>query len=398
MYKALLKQLAGGFEGNRVVIAKAIRDLQTQYPEAFIGGAVAVLRESEQTQGAKFLLSTLLGRADALDVLCNPANFSVEQSARLVRQAKAIDPLIAVKLAKLAVAKAEADGVRAQMALRALDVLDQTGEIATVLSALLGLTHCKNPDIRSKAAVLIGHETRNPQWADMEDSDDGRARASAIQSLWGLATPAAKDAFRRAVADPRHRVAGAGAVALYLAGDSEGMNAIFSFARHRSADFRITAAWAMGHAANPRFLTPLSRLVTEPDAALRARAIQSMIAIRSRMEKMRQTGVISLFIQKVVRSGGERQIFVTVGGKTSLVNGLDFRNFVVWHGVRLLETFSMEEQTVSNGNQYRIGFDAPTDLRDRLYLELYSDAGTGVAVALEPGYPDELTASGGVTN
>ena len=132
MHTDLLKQLAGGFEANRVLAAKAIRQLQLDFPEAFVAGAVEVLKAPGDTPGSKFVLATLLPLPNALSILCDPKRFTVAESAKLIRQAKSVDPLVGVKLAKLVGTSASEEGGREDLAQRALDVLDQTGEVAKI--------------------------------------------------------------------------------------------------------------------------------------------------------------------------------------------------------------------------------------------------------------------------
>jgi hypothetical protein len=62
--------------------------------------------------------------------------------------------------------------------------------------------------VRSKAALLIGRISRNSQWAEQGVSEsDRRVGASAVESLWGMNTAAAREAFFRAARDEHHRIA-----------------------------------------------------------------------------------------------------------------------------------------------------------------------------------------------
>src|ERR1700690_1096017 len=167
MDSALLKELAGAFSSNRMAAAKAIREICEIDPPGFLAAAVPLLRESAladptENAGSRYLLSVLLARPDALERLCDPALFSPAQSAALVRQAKTLDPLVELNLARLAAGLSYRTERDADLGTRALEVLGQSPDPAATMPALRQLLECANERVRSKAALLIGRINRNP--------------------------------------------------------------------------------------------------------------------------------------------------------------------------------------------------------------------------------------------
>ncbi len=96
-----LKKLAGAFSANRVGTARAMREIHQMNPKGFLDATIEVLRESPEGAGAKYLLAMLLAQPDSLERICDPEQFSPAQSVTLVQQAKALDPQVEVKLARL---------------------------------------------------------------------------------------------------------------------------------------------------------------------------------------------------------------------------------------------------------------------------------------------------------
>jgi hypothetical protein len=128
MDSALLKVLVGAFASNRMAAGKAIREICEIDPPGFLTAAVPLLRESALASppgnaGARYLLSVLLTRPEALARLCDTEQLSPAESAALIRQAKTLDPQVEITLARWAAGLSYQSEHDSNLGTRALEVL-----------------------------------------------------------------------------------------------------------------------------------------------------------------------------------------------------------------------------------------------------------------------------------
>jgi len=392
MNSALLKELAGAFSSNRMAAAKAIREISEIDPPGFLAAALPLLRESalagpQENAGSRYLLSVLLARPETLERLCDPALFSAAQSAALVRQAKTLDPLVEVNLARLAAGLAYRTERDADLGTRALEVLGQSQDPAATMPALRQLLECTSERVRSKAALLIGRISHNPQWAALGGlHEDPRVVANAVESLWGLCSRAAREEFRKAAADSKHRVAGNGAVGLYLAGDAHGALALFGLSRHPQEPFRRTSGWAMGRTGDPRFLARLESLTQDPVVVVREAAVRGLTMMNERIQSLAQAARLPLEIRTAKYHEGTHTLHVRVGDGGSASRGFGALDFVVSNGDEVIERYSIEELPGSSPVIYQIIFDAPVSESRLVKVELFSGRGCGQDTGFELAY------------
>ena len=384
MHAELVKNLAGSFESNRVVAARTMRELREKDPGGFTAAALQALKDCANGAGTRYLLSVLLTQPDGLQILFHPEAFSPEQAGELLTQARQLDPQIEVKLARVLAATPAQTEEQTNFATRVLEVLGRRGDPATILPALRQLLQSPNGRVRSKAALLIGRVTRNPQWARLHDTQkDQRVVANAIESLWGLDSEAAKVAFREAADDPRNRVAGNGAVGLYMAGEPRSIQLVFQFSKGRDPLFRATAAWCMGRTRDPRFVQRLQVLTEDVDAMVRQAAFRAQAEIAERISQLAQIGKLTLQIRAPKFSKGEHSMHVLVGDGGAQTRGLTGFHFVAWNGVEVVESFEIEEMHQSQPVHYHISFQAAVSASREVKVELYSPLGVGSETGLE---------------
>ncbi len=387
MLEARLKELAKDFDANRMLVARSIRELRDQDPNAFLAASCGVLRESPASPGGKYLLAVVLVQSGGLETLCDPALFSADESILLVHEAKSLDPQIEVKLAQLLLAKPLDSEKQAKYTTQVLEVLDRGAEPSTILPALRQLLKCSNPRVRSKAALLIGRISRNPQWAKLADpSQDQRVVANAIESLWGLDSNAAKTAFAEAAQDPRNRVAGNGAIGLYQAGDASGAALLFEFARRPNASVRATAAWSMGYTKDPRFRGVLRDLVADSDPIVQQAARKAQSLISERLETLKQLPAIPLQIRTAKWHANQHSLQVMVEEGGPATRRLAPLGFIVWSGTSVVERFTFNE--IANGGPvlYEFGWQGPKSENATVKVELITDRGIGEDTGLELGF------------
>jgi len=384
MQVALLKELAVGFTANRMGVARAIREMREKDAEGFTAAAVDILRDSPEEAGTKFLLALLLAQPNGHELICDPDLFTPEQSLALVNQAKTLDSQVEVKLAKILSSGPLNTERLANLATRIMDILDRSADPMTVLPALRQLLQCPNPRVRSKAALLIGRISRNPQWAKLTDPlQDQRVVANAIESLWGLDSPAAKAAFREAANDPRNRVAGNGAIGLYVAGDQHGITALFRLSRHKEASFRATSAWSMGRFGDPRFMQRLEELTKDPDEMVNRAATKARTRIDARVDALKQQPTIPVQIRTAKYHSAAHEVMVAVGEPGALARGLNLFQFVVWYGETMAEEFAFAELSGDSQGQYQLNWNGPSSDSRLVKVEVFTEKVYGSDTGLE---------------
>jgi hypothetical protein len=160
----------------------------------------------------------------------------------------------------------------------------------------------------------MGKGNRNPVWASQRLREaDGRVRANAVESIWGLETDEARDLFMLAAQDEVPRVALNGAIGLYLCGCTESLELLMGFAGYQNERFRNSTAWAMGKLQDPRFQPVLTQLARDPDAAVRSSAIRALRRIRSYRDLLARQGHLLVKIADLeVEPSGRRRMHALV--------------------------------------------------------------------------------------
>ena len=378
-----LKDLTDKFVTNRLAIAKAIRDYNAMDPARFVGEAAAILRDSADHAGRRFLLATLSMRPDFLRILCDQNYFSAHETAALIRQVKAIDPRIEMRLAQMIATLGDHSDTATAFAAHCLEVLSELSGDAASLPALRELLSSQNARIRSKAALLIGHISRNPQWAKWNDiKNDPRVAANAVESIWGLDSDAAKAVFREAVEFPQPRQAINGAVGLYLAREIEAVTLLFRFARHDDFHFRASAAWGMGRTGDPRFLAILESLKQEREDPVRMAAGRALTVLRQRVESLKQVPAIPVHIPVSKFRTGEHTVQVALGEEAAKMR-LDALHFAISNGPSPVEEFSFAQLQPTDGPLYECRFRGPQTSTRMVKVELFTNHGCGESTGFE---------------
>lgn len=372
-------QLVSSFDRNRMAGGRAIRQFRDHDPQAFHAAAVEVLRAAPEDLGSRFVLTLLLAQPQGVEVICDPALFSSDESVALIKRAKALDPQIEVKVANLLLDGRVNSENHSRLATRVMEVIDRAASPERTLPALRQLIQSSNPHIRSKAALLIGRISRNPQWAKMVDPlQDQRVIANAVESLWGLKSDAALVAFEEALNDARNRVAGNGAIGLYLGGDFRGVAGIFRLARSQDAATRSTAAWCMGRCADPRFLSKLAQYQEDPDETVRETAKKAKAEIDARVRTLTESGTIPVQIQTAKWNSEQHALHVLVGEGERQIRDLTAFQFVVWNGGQVIEEFTLAEVPQSQPPaHYQLSWPGPEAGSRELTVEVYTEAGCG---------------------
>jgi hypothetical protein len=286
-----LTALMQNFDRDGVASRRLMGQLLEAAPEAFRDAAVQVLKAAEDSRSVQCLIGVLVAHGLLLTVLCHPA-LPREQVLVAARIAQRVD-----STAESAIAKSLADGVmsedpgvRPKDAARLLEVLSEISDGSRILPSLLRLLRHPDPHLRSKAVKMIGSGSRSAKWVQARLAEtDPRVRANAIESLWGVDSPEARQLLQASVHDGDNRVAGNALVALHRVGDSGVIPEFFRMAAHDSPRFRVTAAWAMGESGDQRFSETLARLLRDGHPPVRTRALAGLGRIKAFLAKTRQT-------------------------------------------------------------------------------------------------------------
>lgn len=383
-----LKQLTQNFPANRPMVSKAIRAMYAEDPDGFVKAAVQVLREQEEGDGSRFLLSMLVPRPDYIEILCDPEVFSPAQSAALLRRVKAWDPRAEWKLARLLAGYDTR--APASVAAHCLEVLIHLSADATLLPALRELLRGRNGRVRSKAALLIGHITRNPQWAKhREVHQDGRVTDNAVESVWGLTSPAAKDAFREATTSDRHRAAVNGAVGLYLAREPEAVGLLLRFSRDERCKFRAASAWAMARIGDPRFLPVLASMKDDAESGVRSTAGHAHAVLETRLAQLRDRGVIAVRILTARFHEGEHTVYVAIGEEPAAAREspkLDALHFVVRDEQAFIEEYACVKMRTAGENVWELRFRGVRPSSRLIGVQIFTERGCGEDTGFELAY------------
>ncbi|MBL8232016.1 MAG: HEAT repeat domain-containing protein [Bryobacterales bacterium] len=302
------------FETNPVVYRKAIVESWESDREAFWQDAAAIMNAgplpdgAKESSGCKFLLSFLLQHGSLLQRLVDPDSFTKEQAVRAARRLLLLDPALDVKLAQQVSTQSGA------ATLRAMDILDALSDPANLLPLLGPLLRHPDEKVRSKVALMVGKGNRNPAWvAKQLQETNGRVRANAVESIWGMDTEEAQDLFILAAQDEVPRTAINGAIGLYLAGRLETLELLFGFSVYRDENFRNSAAWAMGKLQDPRFQRALTALIRDRSPLVRSNAIRAMGRLRNYRSMLEKQGrLLVKILHSECNSAGKRALSAVI--------------------------------------------------------------------------------------
>jgi len=276
---AYLEHLVREFAGNRMATGQALRDLLTVRPDLFLNAAWKVLKKGDFSAGHRFLATVLVQNDNLVEKLCDPSYFTRQEAIAITRHAAQVDPLLDTKLARYLGAARDTpldDRVSGQL----LEVLDAVSEGARLVPILSYLVNSPDPRLRSKAALLVGRRLQNPKWTWKRlEEVDGRVRANAVEALWGVDTKEARTVLWQACEDPNNRVAGNALYGLYRLDELAAVPRLLAMAAHPEPAFRATAAWVMGHTADPRFIEALGAAKQDDNPLVRKTAFFAQMKV-----------------------------------------------------------------------------------------------------------------------
>jgi hypothetical protein len=248
-----LSKLIEGFPSNPVASGKFLQRLFADGPPQFFLEALPLLRTAPDTPGFYYVLALLHSQNLVLNNLCDPALFTKQESIALAKRMSRVEPLFDMKLARMLLspeskppANEVEQAIQSKAGMRLLEIMAEASDRGRSL-LLAQLLHHPNPQVRSKAALLVGKSTKDVKWVSRRMSEtDSRIRANAIEALWGVESEDCRQVFLSALGDPANRVVGNGILGLYRLGMPQALGSILTMLSHADDGFRKTGIWLMG--------------------------------------------------------------------------------------------------------------------------------------------------------
>lgn len=156
-----------------------------------------------------------------------------------------------------------------------------------MIPVLRQLSRHPNPHVCSKASLLLGRLHQNQNWVSywvqgvLQDPDP-RVRANAVESLWKVDSPKAREILLTALKDSHCRVVANALIGLYHLGDRGAAIQMRAMIRHSSAAFRAAAAFGIGETLDPQFLPALSSSMQDDDPGVRRNVFKAMMRIQKK--------------------------------------------------------------------------------------------------------------------
>jgi hypothetical protein len=307
--------LVRDFDRDTVANRKLMSDFLQREPEVFYRTTIAILKKETGSRAAQYLVALLISGNLLFRALCDPA-LDGERAGQLAREARLGDPTIDIRLARQLADSNSSDGAMAPgMAERLLEIVDRISDGNRLLPSLMRILRHDNPYLRSKAVLMIGRSGKSISWIEKRlQESDTRVRANAIEAIWSVDSPQARELLNWATQDGNNRVVGNALVGLYRMGESSSLAKMAKMAGHDSPAFRRTAAWAMGETGDPRFSEVLGRMIADDNGDVRKSAFAAVRRIREAMVRVTQAPQWPVAITPGAKNPrtGERRVDVAV--------------------------------------------------------------------------------------
>lgn len=347
-----------------------MRQLLEAGPQQFFEEALPILRTDAENHGVQYLVTLLLINDLILQALSDPQLFSLPEATHLAQILLRVEPLLDIKMARALIDVADPNSKReleeraaSERGTRVLEILSAISDGARILPVMAQLLHHPNVWVRSKAALMVGRSNKNHKWVSQQlEETDGRVRANAIESLWGVESEGSQSVFWSAVSDPDNRVVGNALIALYRLGKAGSIPLIIDLLKHPSTDFRVTGIWVMGESGDQRFSGLLARYLSDPIATVRSAAFRSIAKLKRESAKF-NSAAIDVRVCDFGYSAGRVRVSVAAwapgpeSGQAMPVSGLKATQFVLYENSEVISDYEVEE--ISHTELNAIAFALP---------------------------------------
>jgi HEAT repeat protein len=185
------------------------------------------------------------------------------------------------------------DKMERQRVQRVLELVDEIAQNARhILPLLTTLQNFDDQWVRSKLAAIWARHVGATPWVSRQLQDgDPRIRANAVEGLWQAPNTSEKrHLLLRAEKDAHQRVVGNAMVGLIRMGEHGATSRLEALAQHPAADFRASAAWAMGEIADPSFRNLLLDMTRDTNLRVRQNALKALSRVRKAQETPAEPG------------------------------------------------------------------------------------------------------------
>lgn len=294
-----LEALVRNLDRDTARSKRLIRQCLEEDPDSFLRSAMAVLKEDRTSAGAQHLIAAIVAAGLLVPALCD-RQLSRDEAIAVAQMAGRFDSKLEATIARRLSDSVEGAGDEEADHVRLIEILTAISDGVRIFPSLVRLLRHPNAHIRSKAVLTIGRGNRSAAWVRQKLSDsDPRIRANAAEALWHVESDEARELLEQLMRDSNNRVAGNAMVGLYRLGNQAAIPEILGMARHESALFRATAAWAMGATGDPRFTEPLAGLLRETHGVVRKRAFAALGSIRAAVTRARQAAPWRVFARAI---------------------------------------------------------------------------------------------------
>jgi hypothetical protein len=281
----LLQDAVATFSKNPTSAISAIRRLHDKDPSGVALAAARIVLSAEQnSSGAQYLTKLVTAGSLLGDLFLNPSVIPLAAAVPLARKLAGVEPLLDSHLLRNAAASARGDlrSTDVVTALRVLELVDAISDCTRLGSYLIQFAGHRNNKVRSKAALLLGRCNWNHNRVEASlSSDEGRERANAIETLWGLDHENIIRLLWDATQDPCGRVVVNALLGLCKAGEREAYLRLGALAGAEDPVRRAGAAWAMGETGDPQFGEALEKLEKDENHRVQAMAQKSLQKLRT---------------------------------------------------------------------------------------------------------------------
>lgn len=207
------------------------------------------------------------------DLILNRSVLERSSAARLLNIFMKYDMTVAQTLLKRTMTAPEVNGSD-PMVIELLATMDEASVGAHLGAALVQLLRKCDDKVRSKIALVLGHNRFNIGWALQHG--DRRVRANAVEAMWNVDSSGARRLFHQALLDSDNRVRGNAIYGLLLLNDRSVLTTLRRMASAPYGRDRATAAWVMGKTGLLEFISELTTLLNDKDPSVVRQASQAI--------------------------------------------------------------------------------------------------------------------------
>jgi VWFA-related protein len=228
---------------------------------------VNALKDGEDWEEKRRTLSQWMRNLGLIDRYVDMMGEIPTDLAKLLgRILKRVDDRVVLDIAR------SVKGINKEKSVKLLDVLYDVADNVGIAPILVNLLTSEDKRIRSKTALILGKLSDNLHFFRNALKDpDPRVRANAIEGLWELKNPKAKEIYLEALGDENNRVRANAAKGLYEMGDPRGLGTLKEMLEDKDAMMRASAAWVLGEVGDTNLIDKLERIAAEDPAEIAQR-------------------------------------------------------------------------------------------------------------------------------